>query len=306
MVLVAWVAPDFDAARHAVNLLDDTQLLVVTRGSPEHMDLAEARTGRVRTEYVAQSKEKLAEVAKKFGMGSHDLARINRISYDTVLSKGQAIIVYQVADPNRSKRADEQWKKTPRARRGKLSGTPAARTASANLPDEEADAESEDEAEVAPGNADQRAVDETAGRNRADVKPSDGKSKRSSAEPADVGRGGARQPEATKPETKKPEPKQAEARKPEAKKPEARQPATKKPEAKQPETKQPEAKQPEARKPEPKKSEAKQPEPKKPEPKPETKKSEPKQPEPRARSGEAAATGGTANDGPVTNPAQLR
>jgi LysM repeat protein len=120
MVLLAWVAPDFDPARHAVNLLDDTQLVVVTRGSPEHMDLAEARAGRVRTEYIAQGKEKLAEVAKKFGMGSHDLARINRISYDTVLSKGQTIIVYQVADPNRSKRADEQWKKTPRTQRAPM------------------------------------------------------------------------------------------------------------------------------------------------------------------------------------------
>jgi len=138
MVLLAWVAPGFDAARHAVNLLDETQLLVVTRGSPEHMDLAEARTGRVRTEYVAQGKEKLADIARQFGMGSHDLARINRISYDTVLSKGQTIIVYQVADPNRSKRADEQWKKTPRARRGKPAGTHASRTASTNLPADEA------------------------------------------------------------------------------------------------------------------------------------------------------------------------
>ena len=137
MVLLAWVAPNFDAAKHAVNLLDASQLLVVTRGSPEHMDLAEARTGRVRSEYVAQGKEKLGDVAKKFGMGSHDLARINRISYDTVLSKGQTIIVYQVADPNRSKRADEQWRKTPRAMRGKLAGSPAARTASSNVPDDD-------------------------------------------------------------------------------------------------------------------------------------------------------------------------
>jgi membrane-bound lytic murein transglycosylase D len=152
MVLCAWVAPGFDPAKHAVNLLDDSQLLVVTRGSPEHMDLAEARTGRVRTEYTAETKEKLAEVAKKFGMGSHDLARINRISYDTVLSKGQTIIVYQVADPNRSKRADDQWKKTPRGRRGKLTGTPAARTASANVPDDDdaADADLDDDADAAP------------------------------------------------------------------------------------------------------------------------------------------------------------
>jgi hypothetical protein len=69
-------------------------------------------------------------------MGSHDLARINRISYDTVLDKGQTIIVYQVADPSRSKRADDQWKKTPRARRGKVTGDRAARTTSSNVPDD--------------------------------------------------------------------------------------------------------------------------------------------------------------------------
>jgi membrane-bound lytic murein transglycosylase D len=142
MVLVAWVAPDYDADRHAVNLLDEAQLLVVTRGSPEHMDLAEARTGRVRTEYIAQGKEKLADVARKFGMGSHDLARINRISYDTVLAKGQSIIVYQVADPRRSKRADDQWKKTPRGNRGKLVGSRASGSASTS--DDAAEGEGDD------------------------------------------------------------------------------------------------------------------------------------------------------------------
>jgi membrane-bound lytic murein transglycosylase D len=154
MVLLAWVAPTFDPAKRAVSLLDEAQLIVVTRGSPEHMDLAEARTGRVRTEYVAQGKEKLAEVARKFGMGSHDLARINRISYDTVLAKGQAIIVYQVADPSRSKRADEQWRKTPRARRGKLAGSHAARTASADQPDaDEADGDADADADLAEADA---------------------------------------------------------------------------------------------------------------------------------------------------------
>jgi membrane-bound lytic murein transglycosylase D len=150
MVLLAWVSPEFDAAKHAVNLLDDSQLLVVTRGSPEHMDLAEARTGRVRTEYIAQRKEKLSEVAKKFGMGSHDLARINRISYDTVLAKGQTVIVYQVADPNRSKRADEQWKKTPRSRRGKVAGARADRTASSNVPDDTQDAAPDEDDDPKP------------------------------------------------------------------------------------------------------------------------------------------------------------
>ncbi|HEU4734786.1 MAG TPA: LysM peptidoglycan-binding domain-containing protein [Kofleriaceae bacterium] len=166
MVLLAWVAPDYDPARHAVNLLDESQLLIVTRGSPEHMDLAEARTGRVRSEYTARGKEKLADVARKFGMGSHDLARINRISYDTVLSKGQTIIVYQVADPSRSKRADEQWRKTPRALRGKPAGSRAARTASANLPDDDAEAPDEDE----PGEADRKPPVERAAEDKPDGK----------------------------------------------------------------------------------------------------------------------------------------
>ena len=148
MVVVAWVSPTFDAAQHRVALLDETQLVIVTRGSPEHMDLAEARTGRVRVEYTAPSKEKLSEIAKRYGMGSHDLARINRISYDTVLAKGDKIIVYQVADPSRSKRAEEQWQKTPRARRGKVSKQRAQTTASAKR-DEDAD----DEAAPAPAPA---------------------------------------------------------------------------------------------------------------------------------------------------------
>ncbi len=134
MVLVAWVAPQFDAHKHEVDLLDESSLVVVTRGSPEHLDLSESRTGRVRTEYIAKEKEKLSDIAKKFGMGSHDLARINRISYDTVLDKGQSCIVYEVKDPGRSKRADEQWHKIPRARRGKVATERAQRTA--NKPDD--------------------------------------------------------------------------------------------------------------------------------------------------------------------------
>ncbi|MFT3693655.1 MAG: LysM peptidoglycan-binding domain-containing protein [Kofleriaceae bacterium] len=130
MILAAYVPMDFDAKKHQVELLDPSALMVVTRGSPEHLDVAEERAGRVRTNYVAQAREKLSDIAKKFGMGSHDLARINRISYDTVLEKGQSCIVYEVKDPGRSKRADDQWKKTPRARRGKVSKEHASKTAS--------------------------------------------------------------------------------------------------------------------------------------------------------------------------------
>ncbi len=134
MVLVAYVASDFDAEKREIALLDETQLVVVTRGSDEHLDLAEERTGRVRTEYISKGDEKLESVAKRFGMGSHDLARINRISYNTVLAKGQKIIVYQVADPSRSERAEEQWKKTPKARRTKTATQRPPRTSESDGP----------------------------------------------------------------------------------------------------------------------------------------------------------------------------
>jgi membrane-bound lytic murein transglycosylase D len=119
MVLQVYVDPSFDADEARVALLDETQLTVVTRGSEEHLDLAEARTGRVRMELIAKGGEKLDAVAKKYGLGSHDLARINHISYNSVLEKGQKIIVYQVSDPSRSERAKKQWRKTPKSRRSK-------------------------------------------------------------------------------------------------------------------------------------------------------------------------------------------
>ncbi|HWO20679.1 MAG TPA: transglycosylase SLT domain-containing protein [Kofleriaceae bacterium] len=131
MVLVAWVPNDFDAGKRGVVLLDPAKLAIVTRGSPEHLDLAEARRGRVRTEYVAQGKEKLEDVARKFGMRKYDLARINQIDSNTTLAKGDKLIVYQVTDPRRSERAAEQWQKTPKGRRGKVVGEPARSTAGA-------------------------------------------------------------------------------------------------------------------------------------------------------------------------------
>lgn len=130
MILQAFVAPDFDPDRAKISLLDDSQIVVVTRGSDEHLDLAEQRVGRVRTEYISSGNEKLSQVAKKYGMSAADLARINQISASTVLAKNQKIIVYQVADPTRSERAEEQWKKMPKARRAKTAQTRPKTTSS--------------------------------------------------------------------------------------------------------------------------------------------------------------------------------
>jgi membrane-bound lytic murein transglycosylase D len=114
MVLQAWIDPDFDEAKRKVALLDESRIIVVTRGSTEHLDLAEERVGRVRVEYTAQGKESFEEIAAKYGLTARDLARINRRSYKTVLDKGDTIIVYQVVDKDRSERAREQHQKMPK------------------------------------------------------------------------------------------------------------------------------------------------------------------------------------------------
>jgi hypothetical protein len=85
----------------------------------------------MRSEYTAQGTQKLDDIARRYGMSKWDLGRINRMSSDSVLKKGDKIIVYVVKDPSRSQRADEQWKKTPRVMRGKVSGPRAASTSSA-------------------------------------------------------------------------------------------------------------------------------------------------------------------------------
>jgi membrane-bound lytic murein transglycosylase D len=119
MVLQAWVPTSFDEARANVRLLDDSRLLVVTRGSKRHMDLAEARVGRERIEYTPDKRESLERIGKKFGLGPRDLGRINRMPHTAVIEPGQTIIVYRVVDRSRSDRAAEQWKDTPKGERKK-------------------------------------------------------------------------------------------------------------------------------------------------------------------------------------------
>jgi membrane-bound lytic murein transglycosylase D len=138
MILQAWVDDDFDEAKSKVALLDETRILVVTRGGKEHLDLAEERSGRVRVEYTAKKKESFEAIGKKYGLGARDLARINRMPHTTVLEKGDTIIVYQVVDKDRSKRAEEQWKATPKANRKKKAEVEEVVEAA---PDEVADAE---------------------------------------------------------------------------------------------------------------------------------------------------------------------
>jgi membrane-bound lytic murein transglycosylase D len=124
MVLQAWVPSTFDERRANVRLLDDSRLMVVTRGSKRHLDLAEARVGRERVEYTPEKRESLERIGKKFGLGPRDLGRINRMSHTAIIEPGQTIIVYRVVDRGRSERAAEQWKDTPKSERGKRKPKP--------------------------------------------------------------------------------------------------------------------------------------------------------------------------------------
>ena len=127
-------------------------------------------------------------------MGSHDLARINRISYNTVLEKGDKIIVYQVTDPTRSDRAEEQWKKTPRAVRNKVTG---------KVDDTAKPAEAK-KADAKPAEA-----------KKADAKPAE--AKKADAKPAEAKKADAKPAEAKKADAKPAEAKPAEAKPAEAK-----------------------------------------------------------------------------------------
>lgn len=119
MVLAVWMPKGFDAEAKKVTLLDESKLTVVTRGSPEHLDLIEQRVGRERVRYVASKQESFEAIAKKFGLKAADLARVNHLSPRTVLKPGEEIVVYRVVDRSRSERAAEQWQKTPKGKRGK-------------------------------------------------------------------------------------------------------------------------------------------------------------------------------------------
>ncbi len=125
MIVQAFVGKNFDQARANLTLLDDSQLMIVTRGSKEHLDISEQRVGRARIEYSPTTAESFENIGKRFGLSAYDMARINRKSSKTVVAAGDKVIVYQVVDRTRSGRASKQFAHTPRSRRGAPVGAEA-------------------------------------------------------------------------------------------------------------------------------------------------------------------------------------
>ncbi|RMH43135.1 MAG: LysM peptidoglycan-binding domain-containing protein [Deltaproteobacteria bacterium] len=117
MVLQVWAAPDFDPNAHGIAVLDETRLHIVQAGSEEHIALAEGRLGRRRTIYTVKRGGTLADVGKLYGLSKYDLARINRKPPDTELKAGDQVIVYEVVDPSKSRRAARQLERQRKAQR---------------------------------------------------------------------------------------------------------------------------------------------------------------------------------------------
>ena len=65
MVLQVFVAKGFPAKKRGIDLLDPARLIVVTRGSEQHLDAVEDRRGRERLVYKAKKRESFEKIGKK-------------------------------------------------------------------------------------------------------------------------------------------------------------------------------------------------------------------------------------------------
>jgi membrane-bound lytic murein transglycosylase D len=126
MVLQAWVAPGFDPTVAGVKLLDDRRLEVVAVGSQAHLERAEARMGRERTTYTAKRRETYEQIGKRYGLTARDLARINKLPFDTVLQPGETCVVYAVKDRTASDRAAAQARAAAPAKKQRGKATKGA------------------------------------------------------------------------------------------------------------------------------------------------------------------------------------
>jgi LysM repeat protein len=92
LILQLFVREGFDNTN--VMLVDSDKVRVVTLGSEEFLELEAARRGKTRLFYSARAGDTLAKIAKRYGLGPGDLARVNRLAATSELSEGQKVVVY--------------------------------------------------------------------------------------------------------------------------------------------------------------------------------------------------------------------
>jgi hypothetical protein len=222
MVLQAFVAPTWSEDQARVALLDETRLVIVTRGSKEHLELSEGRSGRQRVEYVAPKRESYEQIGKRFGLSKRDMARINRKPPDTMVDKGELVVVYKVVDRTRSERAQKQWKQAPKGpRKGSGKGPGKKVTDAGDAAGGGGDAAAGGDAAVAVDAPEAAPTQARVGDGPPTRKRGGGDDGKAEAGKAEAAKPEAGKAEAAKPEAGKAEAGKAEAAKPEAGKPEA-------------------------------------------------------------------------------------
>ncbi len=108
MILRVLVPVDFDAVKHNIAVLDPNRLKPIQRGTTDHIVENEMRLGRKRLVLSPNKPQSFAQIGKPYGLSSRDVARINKKPNTTVVQPGEQVIVYQVVDASRSKRAAKQ------------------------------------------------------------------------------------------------------------------------------------------------------------------------------------------------------
>ncbi len=119
MVMQVWTDETFSPNKVGIAVLDETRMHIVEAGSQEHLELSEDRLGRRRTIYTVKNGGTFEDVGKKYGLSKYDIARINHKPPGTRLVKGDEVIVYELVDRTKSRKAARQAKKLDKRKRKK-------------------------------------------------------------------------------------------------------------------------------------------------------------------------------------------
>lgn len=93
-VLQIVVPRSFSADAARVDLLEQSQVELITRGSAEHIEAGLRDRGLVRRGYRVRKGDDLPKIGKKFDLSDGDLGRINNFPRDHVPAPGEVLVVY--------------------------------------------------------------------------------------------------------------------------------------------------------------------------------------------------------------------
>lgn len=152
MVLQLWVAREFDVSQ--ASLLDPSRVHLVTTGSPEFLDLLEARKGRKRVVHKVRSGETFKRIAARYRLTEGDLERINQLSRKTRLAVGQRLTVYVAMSAKEKVEAEKRWRALVEAARKAAREESAPTTAAVPSIDKEGTSADDDDTDTDEADSD--------------------------------------------------------------------------------------------------------------------------------------------------------